>query len=461
MRDRYKEEMDRLEPRREALERLYAVMEGETEMRRGRGWSVRAAAVLVCAALMVTAAAAAAPAVWEGLLSWLGAFAPYAQIVEGTECRDQGIRLQVLSALSDDLETRVYLSVQDVEGDRLDEYLTLRGRLVTGELKELGEAPELSASDIGTGRFKLLSYDPERKTALFSASVVYEDQARPAREARLTITGMSTQAGEGYRTASCASVTGETLETLPAGEEAQVIFKPSDLVGYEHLDAALPSRAVVLAPEQNPAPLEGTRDMWVSSMGFAGDGCFHIRLGLREGVRPEEHGFFSPLGVENEKLYIYQQTLVEGGMDIVYPLLHREDLELIRGCEARFYGPYTRPGTVIEGTWTADFQLEHHPSRTLDWTGELAGRQVRQVNLSPLSVTMHSDDPSGFHSAVLYAVRRDGSTVAAEPGTGRYCNVSETGEPVWEAFNTWKFEEPVDLEEVTALTLKGETIPVG
>lgn len=461
MRDRYKEEMDRLEPRREALERLYAVMEGEAEVRRGRYWSIRAAAVLVCAALMVTAAAAAAPAVWERLLSRLGAFAPYAQIVEGTECRDQGIRLQVLSALSDDLETRVYLSVRDVEGDRLDECLTLKGRLTTGEKRELEETPELSVSSVGTGQFKLLSYDSESKTALFSASVFYGDRARPGREAQLAITEMGTRAGEGDWTASCASVAGEALETLPAGEESQVIFKPGDLVGYEHLDAALPSRAVVLAPEQNPAPLEGTRDMWVSSMGFAGDGCFHIRLGLKEGVRPEEHGFFSPLGAEDEKLYIYQQTLVEGGMDIVYPLLHPEDLELIRGCEARFYGPYTRPGTKIEGSWAADFQLEYHPSRTLDWTGELAGRQVRQVRLSPLSVTMHSDDSGGFHTAVLYAVRRDGSTVAAEPGTGRYCNVSEAGEPVWEAFNTWKFEEPVDLEEVTALTLKGETIPVG
>ena len=104
--------------------------------------------------------------------------------------------------------------------------------------------------------------------------------------------------------------------------------------------------------------------------------------------------------------------------------------------------------------------MEHYPSAVLDWTGELLGRQVRKVTVSPLSVTMHSDDPGGFHAATLYAVRRDGSTVAAEPGTGRYLNVSETGEPVWETFNTWKFEEPVDLEEVTALTLQGGTIPV-
>ena len=460
MREQYRQEMERLAPQQRALEQLCAMVEGETEMKRSGYLSIRAAAVLVCAALMVTAAAAAAvPAVWEGLANRLGVFAPYAQTVEGAACTGQGIKLQVLSALSDGLETQVYFSVADVEEDRLDQCLSLKGQLVTGTEKGSPGAP-ISAGDVGTGNFKLISYDPDTKTALFSAGIFYGDQAGPRQEARLTITEMSTRTGTGYRGISCASVTGETMETLPAGEGAEIIFRPSDVLGREHLDAAIPSQTVVLAPEQNPVPLEGTQDMWVSSMGFASDGCFHIRLGLAEGVRPEERGFFSVLGVGDETLETYQQTLVEGGMDILYPLLHPEDLELIRGCEARFYGPYARPGTVIEGVWAVDFPLEYHPSVTLDWSGELAGRQVRQVTLSPLSVTMHSDDPGGFHAATLYAVRWDGSTVAAAPDTGRYLNVSETGEPVWETFNTWKFEEPVDLEEVTALTLQGETIPV-
>ena len=31
---------------------------------------------------------------------------------------------------------------------------------------------------------------------------------------------------------------------------------------------------------------------------------------------------------------------------------------------------------------------------------------------------------------------------------------------IWKTFNTWKFAEPVDLEEVVSLSLMGETIPV-
>ena len=84
------------------------------------------------------------------------------------------------------------------------------------------------------------------------------------------------------------------------------------------------------------------------------------------------------------------------------------------------------------------------------------------MTVSPLSVTMYSNDVGGFHRAVLYAVKKDGSTVAAEPDTGSYSNINwETdGEPVWDTYNTWKFEAPVDLEELACLTLMDQTIPV-
>ena len=105
MKDRYSCEMDRLEPRREKLDELYKMIEGGTEMKQAKRLSRRTAAViLACAVLTITAAAAAVPAVWETLQRQLGAFAPYAQTIDGAVCQDQGMEVQVLSALSDGLE---------------------------------------------------------------------------------------------------------------------------------------------------------------------------------------------------------------------------------------------------------------------------------------------------------------------------------------------------------------------
>ena len=470
--EQYKREMEQLGPRQEELERLYTLIEGGTDMKWKKWLGRRAvAAIAVCAALTLTATAAAAPAVWRSLQEHLGPFAPYAQYIKGASCTDQGIKIQMLSAISDDLEARFYLSVQDVEGDRLNEFLTLSGRLTAGELRDReGKNP---AAQVGSGfpstrYFDVASYDPETKTALISATISYDENARPTREARLEIKGLDTRMAAPHASAPCVSVTGAVLKSLSVGKDDKVILKPSDLGGTGYTDNVLPTRKVVLAPGQTPMPLEGTEDFRISSMGFAEDGCFHVRLDFAGGVQPGlwEDGSSAILcGVHglDDLGAVFQQTLVDGGLDdILFPLIKAGELKSLQSNELRVYGDYFRPGIQLEGDWSVDFELEYHPSVTLDWTGELGGRQVRQVTLSPLSVVMFSSSGSsgGFHGDTLYAVKKDGSTVAAEPGTGGYSNVSTPEEELWDAFNTWKFEEPVDVEDISFLSLKGTLIPV-
>lgn len=466
-------------------------------MKKSKKLGVRTiAAIAVCAVLMVTvAAAAAAPAVWESLTTHLGLFAPYAQTIEGVKSADQGIEIQVLSALSDDLETRVYLSVRDTEGDRLNQFLKLDGELTTGERKEPDKANPgaafISWGFPSTSYFKLVSYDPETRTALFSASISYADTVQPTREAQLSVTGMSTREATLYAAGnvSCANLTGEILDSLPAGKDDKVIFEPDWLEGGEADNSVLPEKHVVLAPGQTPMDIEGTEDIRISSMGFASDGCFHIRLEFADGVEPAtyERTNFDWETMTNlaageicsqlycdlldgdgfgVRSYTIRETLVEDGMDILFPLITTEALEDLQGWQALVYGTYTRPGTDVEGDWSTTFELDYYPSVTLDWTGEANGWQVRQVTVSPLSVTMYSNNAGGLRTT-LYAVKKDGSTVAAEPGTSRYVNLDAyvlTGELTqgegWDAFNTWRFEEPVDVEDIVSLKLGDTVIPV-
>lgn len=467
--EQYRLEMDRLGPRPEKLEELYNMIEGGNDMKQAK-WIGRraAAAVLIAAALTVTAAAAAVPAVREALTRHLGAFAPYAQTIQGAVCRDQGIKVQVLSALADDLEARFYISVQDIEADRLDEQLTLTGKIENGVQKETGDnSSGHSLVNRRYNHFDLISYDPETKTALFSTSIDYWNDMQPGQDAHLSLTGMTTHKAKINNDFSLGTISGEILESLPMGEGDQTILSPSDIINLGYTDDILPSEQVVLAPEQTPLPIEGTEDMWISSMGLASDGCFHIRLGFADGISildEEGDSWFLctllPFEIRDGLGSPYREALVPGGMDILFPLINAGNLETINGCVARFYGKYTRPGIDIEGSWNIDFPLEYYPSATLDWTGELAGRQVSKVTLSPLSVTMSSNDSGAFSMNTLYAVKKDGSTVAAEPDSGSYHNIGGI-DPIWDAFNTWKFVEPVDLEEVVALSLMDRIIPVG
>ncbi len=474
----YKREMEQFGPRQEELDKLYTLIEGGTDMQWKKWIGRQAAAIAVCAALTLTATAAAVPAVWQSLQEHLGPFAPYAQTIKGASCTDQGIKIQMLSALSDDLAARFYLSVQDMEGDRLNEFLDLTGRLTAGEEK-LTEAQDSGEGIIGGGspstrNFELVSYDPDTRTALLSATVYYEEDARPTEKARLEVTGMTTRLAQVWLDIPCASVTGRTLNSLPVGEDDKVIYQPSGSdfpAGYT--GAALPARKVVLAPGQTPMDIEGTEDMRVSSMGFASDGRFHVRLDFAEGVRPGLHQngesdlMFGLYGVDTDddgqRLFVYQQTLVDGGMDVLFPLIKAGDLQTLRSGQVRLTGRYWRPGADIEGQWATEFETEYYASAALDWKGLVSGWRMEEVTLSPLSVTMtgyKADSSGALANTPLYAVKKDGTEIAAEPGMGRYSNLETNGGEGWECYATWYFAEPVEVEDIAFLSVKGTRIPV-
>lgn len=481
MKDEYKREMEQFGPRQEELEKLYTLIEGGTNMK-WKKWLSRKAVVAIaaCALLTVTAAAAAAPAVWQSLQEHLGVFAPYAQYIKGASCTDQGIEIQVLSAISDDLTAQFYLAVRDVEEDRLNEFLTLTGTLTAGEEKPKTEEEISEGIEPGgwpsTSYFSLVSYDPASKTALLSAAVGYYESARPNGEAKLEVRKMTTKQAYTCVDIPCAPATGKTLKSLPVGKDDKVIADLSYYTNYGYTNADLPSKKVVLAPGQTPMDIEGTEDMRVSSMGFASDGCFHIRLEFAEGVKPAYFGedrhsalmasiYVEDIDADGENILygVYHQTLVEGGIDILYPLIKMENLKTLQGGEMRLAGYYFRPGTEIEGEWATEFEMEYYPSDTLDWNGAINGWKMQQVTLSPLSVTMlgHKNDSSGALANVpLCAVKKDGTEIAAEPGTGYYANRGATGGEGWEGYATWKFEEPVDLDEIVSLKILDVVIPV-
>ena len=350
--------------------------------------------------------------------------------------------------------------VRDVEGDRLDSQLTLR----------CGADSDLAG--------RLVEYDPESRTALFAAGMSYY---RPQTEGavglgttggavpdtlHLAVERLTTRQGELDAGASCAGVTAALLDSLPLGEGDRVVMGVEES-GYPA--SILPDERVVLAPGQTPMPLEGTGNVTISSMGFASDGRFHVRVAYAPGIG---HGdldmgyFLARVYPRDERRTAEEKywratviTQVEGGLDVLFPLIKAgEGAEL---GEVYFYGGYERPGVDIAGPWSIDFPLEHYPSTVLEWTGTLAGRRVDHVTVSPLTVTMDSDDTGGFSTAELTVVLKDGTEVPAACGPGRYANLGEgAGVEVWDAYNTWELERPVEVEEIDHLLLLGEHIPV-
>ena len=313
-------------------EKAFTAKRGGSALRRG------AAVALVCTVLCVTAVAAG-PSLWQYMQARQGPFAGLAQTVEGAVCTSGGIEIQVLSALADDVRGEVYFTVRDVEGDRLDSQLTLH----------CGADSDLAG--------RLVEYDSESRTALFAAGLSYY---RPQTEGavglgttggavpdtlHLAVERLTTRQGELDAGASCAGVTAALLDSLPLGEGDRVVMGVEES-GYPA--SILPGERVVLAPGQTPMPLEGTGDVTISSMGFASDGRFHVRVAYAPGIG---HGdldmgyFLARVYPRDERRTAEEKywratviTQVEGGLDVLFPLIKAgEGAEL---GEVYFYGGY-------------------------------------------------------------------------------------------------------------------------
>ena len=405
----YRREMDALNPGSEALERLDALLAGGGERERPRRRFGRRAAVALalCAALGVTALAVG-PTLWQALQVRLGPFAPYAAPAEGTAV-DQGLEVALAGSLSDGYVARVYFTVTDRIGGRLNGHTQLSAQLVTEE--------ELR----GALGCRVLSWDQEAGQLLVEASAV----------------------GVGGGSATALEVT-----AVDPGERyiQEALFQPPALA--ETLDTETTAAGdVVLKAGQTPQVSPDTADFSVSSMGFDGEGWFHIRLEMAEGF---DAGWLLalPYNAAGEQMGTTQgKAAVDGGVDFVIGGVTPAD-----GADMaciRVYGAYRGPEAAIEGSWTLPVTPEPAEERTLTLDRQAGPYRLDTLELSPLSAALtwsRTDGGQGHPS--LQVTFRDGTQAPLEGKGG------DLGR------DYWIFTQPLALEEVASITIAGETFPV-
>ncbi len=457
MRNReYRDQMEQIKPDAAALERLYAMVDGQTaprQRRRRLGRRVVTAAA-VCAALAVTALAAG-PAVWETLREQLGEFAPYAQTVAGDTAVDQGLELAALQAVSDGEYARIYLSLRDLEGDRLSDNLQTNLLLRAESSQEPLPGESVTSYSFHS---RLLSYDPQEKTALLELAGMDIDTAQ-AMEVEMTWLATNRYTLDG--TISLEGIT-DTLLACRRAEQGDILWRPGDLQGAPEEDGALElADPVVLRPDQNARAVEGTQLFQVSAVGFAQDGYLHISIQYDPSLTVGSGGdsVLYVQGLKDGEYLGYTPQFVlaiEGGMEIVLPRVTPETLGEYDALE--LYGSYQTPGEDIRGEWVIPVAFETTRPTLMPWTGEAGpGVQVESVQVSPISAVLEMTGGGAFSQESVVAHNRDGSTVAS-----RFVNGSawEDEEGVRHNLYRWAFEEPVELEDVEYFTFMDTKIPV-
>ena len=415
----YRREMDRLAPSRPAMEKLEGLLaEGPAEGKRPRRRLGRRAALALalCGALTATALAAG-PSVWEGLTHRLGDFAPYMTAAQGTAA-EQGVEVALVGSISDGYVSKVYFTVTDRTGGRFNSHTAISARL-DGALS--GAAGSLGC--------QVLEFDQAAGRLLVEAGA----------------TGLS---GD-------APVTLEVSGIDPGFRRVQEArFRPP--ASGQALDTETTAEGdVVLKAGQTPQNSPDTADFSISSMGFDGQGRFHIRLTMAEGFTGD--GLLAvPYDAGNEQMgSTLERIAVDGGMDCVVGGITPADAADM--AYIRVYGTYRGPEAPIEGTWSLPVALEPAEARTLTLERELGNFRVGLVELSPLSVAVSYDrlhGEPGFLSS-LQVTRKDGTQAALEMKMG-----SAGGADGLDAYSLWLFTQPVELDDIASITIRGETIPL-
>ncbi len=420
-------------------------------------------AVLIAAAvaaLTATAALALSPTLRDALQNALGLFQPYSQEVEGVSVVDQGIEVKVISALSDGNMAKLYYEVRDLSGDRLDEFLYDDSRLMPAD----DEVPWVS---FGGGGDLTIGYDQETKTALRTAT--FKADGPSAEEFTLAF---------------------DIRKFSPGLHLEEPAIDPAWIAQETLKTKTLENGKVVLAPDQNPRPLDSDC-LSLSSFGFGDDGVLHFQVKAEgDGSQWDRENcvmFFGGKSRSDTAPYYPRTNRYLATREYTqYTQMTAEEKERTDPVtwfeqDGAFYWEvrtgitpadveegdvewdktlcaycYTCP--PIEGEWSLEIVTQPVEQIRVDITGSditLNDITVKNIYLSVLGCTIESDPNGsagtlGFPLTVYLNDGRIMSHISFDSlfHGGRY------------AVNHWSYPEPVEPGEVTAIAIGQWYVPI-
>ena len=298
------------------------------------------AAVLVCLALTVPAfampALAADPNGYALLYSISPAAAQFFKPVNRSD-EDNGIRLTVDSVYLHSDTVEIYVSLQDLTGDRLD------------ETTDLFDSYRINRGFDCSATCSLAGYDAQTRTARFLISITSFD-GQDIEGDKLTFSLNRLLTG---KTESEGAVTGLDLAAAQAEPATQqVTWRGGSGIAAETGGSTAETRTALIPTGTLAAPAPGVT---VTAIGYI-DGLLHIQVLYENIHETDNHG---QLWLENgaEKLECLGSLsfFAENGSDSFEEYVF--DVSPAQLADCTLYGSFVTADTLIEGGWEITFPL--------------------------------------------------------------------------------------------------------
>lgn len=291
-------------------------------------------AAALCAALAVPALAVAAdnePA-YQALYALSPSLAQKLKPVQ-MSCEDQGIRMEVVSALVEGNTAAIQISMQDLTGDRID------------ETADLFDSYTLRSPFDQSASCQFLSYDPESKTAVFLLSISQPDGADfPKGKLTFSVRQLLSHKQEWE-----GPLSHWDLSALPQHPETQSDVSLRGWSGELHTETPL-----VLQPQaEGVSPAEGvtlTAAGWINRQ-------LHLQTRYTDILRTDNHGYLE-LHKSNGEILSAQSSISfwdeDGQSSFEEEIFHITPEEL---ADCTLYGHFWTGGQLTEGNWQVTFPL--------------------------------------------------------------------------------------------------------
>lgn len=298
------------------------------------------AAVLVCLALAVPAfampALAADPDGYALLYSISPAAAQFFKPVNRSD-EDNGIRLTVDSVYLHSDTVEVYVALQDLTGDRLD------------ETTDLFDSYRINRGFDCSATCSLAGYDAQTRTARFLISITSFD-GQDIEGDKLTFSLNRLLTG---KTETEGAVTGLDLAAVQAEPATQQVTRRGGSgIAAEAGGSTAETRTALVPTGTLAAPAPGVA---ITAMGYV-DGLLHIQVLYENILETDNHGqLWLESGAEKLECLGSLSFFAENGSDSYEDYYF--DVTPAQLADCTLYGSFVTADTLIEGNWEITFPL--------------------------------------------------------------------------------------------------------
>ena len=291
-------------------------------------------------------------------------------------CTDNGIRMQVEAVAQSEEEILVYLTIQDLEGDRVDETTNLYHYNIDG---------------YHTFTHSIISYDAEQRKALLELRAHHGDGIMPQKTVVQVTSFLSKE--QAYENIPVAIQEGlEQAETM----QVKSMDSGGDLLEKAAADENL-WNIRVLQPGQKQALREDIDFVYITGMGYV-DNVLHVQTWWAPSVN--NHGYLSVHSADGQEVqpaiaYFYLSADGTPASPFSQAADKQQYIEYVWDISPEELAQCQLSATLfadtcyVEGNWKVSFTTDSMRSITLsqEALSDLP-EGMEQVVISPLSVTL-------------------------------------------------------------------------